>query len=133
MKKKDLYITKLISKFEKAFQRYEAHKRMQLEMIHWAVEQLQNMGMSEYDKLRLEFFFYAPTKEKAEKLNRILKEKYHYEIAPIHKTGNRFSVCGLTDCIIISSGIIQEWVSEMCDIAFENDCEFDGWGTIADQ
>lgn len=79
-------------------------------------------------KSKIEFFFYGDTKEKAEQLATEL-EKLNYEVF-IYKQGKRFSISGLTLKMNIEDEMINYWSKHMCQIGYEFDCEFDGWGML---
>jgi len=79
---------------------------------------------------KIEFFFYAPSKEKAEGLKKDL-EKMNYEVYGIHKSGNNmYSIIGLTLELSLEEDL-EKWSDKMNELGYINDCKFDGWGTIS--
>ena len=43
------------------------------------------------------------------------------------------SITGWTTPLEMSANLVLDWVDQMCNLGFEHDCEFDGWGTNPEQ
>ena len=98
------------------------------------VEQLRNIGITEDKSLKLEFFFYTNTNDKAKELALEL-EKLNYEVYYDTSAANKkvFVITGWTTQMLMDNDIIVKWAEKMCEIGYTYDCEFDGWGTTEDQ
>ena len=106
----------------------------QVNMSSQTIEQLRKYDVSDKDKLKLEFFFYTNSKEKSISIAEKLAEKgYSVEYGKSAGDNDSFIITGWTNKIIISEKIVKNWVKEMCEIGYRNDCEFDGWGTNPEQ
>ncbi len=98
------------------------------------LRQLYKMGLNEKDSQQIEFFFYAGHQDKANNLAIALSrlgyivEKSEPSAA---KKKNLFLVSGLTTEITMDSNHISEWTTLMCEIAHDEGCTFDGWGTFS--
>ena len=96
--------------------------------------ELQKLGVSKDTSLKLEFFFYTNTSAKAKALATVIARKSYevrHEKAAI---GNgQFVITGWTQKMKMEDSIVASWAKEMCELGFEYDCEFDGWGTSPDQ
>lgn len=76
---------------------------------------------------QVDFFFYSDSLEKAEALSKDLK-KINYEVEIFENKNGIWSICGCTNEMEINDRTIDTWVQEMCEMAYINDCRFDGWG-----
>jgi regulator of RNase E activity RraB len=112
---------------------YQKNKKHQLNMLPTTITQLREIGVTENDSLKLEYFFYAYSKEKAEHLNQTLKEEFGYEVAPLQPVKNVIVISGWSKKILIQNNVISNWVIDMCDVALKCNCDFDGWGTTPEQ
>lgn len=96
--------------------------------------ELRKLGVTTETSLKLEFFFYTNTVDKAQALAAVLAQKgyeVHHEKAAI---GNgQFVITGWTQTMKMDERVVAGWVKEMWALGFEYDCEFDGWGTSPDQ
>jgi regulator of RNase E activity RraB len=107
--------------------------KLQLSMTPQTLKQLHSYGVNDNSKLKLEFFFFTDQSEKAEKLKSALDDK-SYSIRELHLTENQhWIISGWTTQLQMDLDTILSWTKEMCDIGFEHDCEFDGWGTTPEQ
>jgi regulator of RNase E activity RraB len=98
------------------------------------VEQLRNIGITDDKLLKVEFFFYTNTADKAKELALEL-EKLNYE-AYYNLSGydkKLFVITGWTTPMQMDNDVIVKWAEKMCEIGYTYDCEFDGWGTTEDQ
>ena len=104
--------------------------QLQLDMAPQTLSQLRECGVGEDKELKLEFFFFTNTAEKAEYLGKVLVDKgYSCEFGESADNKDIFVTTGWTGPIQMSHENIIEWTGEMCVIGHRNDCEFDGWGT----
>ena len=97
--------------------------------------QLIKYGVRFDSKLSLEFFFYTDSQDKANTLAIELK-KLNYNIETVDKSQgdqNTWSVSGWSTPIKMDHISVTNWTEQMCKIGFNNDCDFDGWGTNPDQ
>ena len=79
----------------------------------------------------LEFFFYTNDIDKANNLAiELYKLGYHVYGIEKNSINGEFSILGLTTQIDMDDEIVTKWSEQMCKMAFENDCRFDGWGTL---
>jgi hypothetical protein len=98
---------------------------------------LQEHGVDESTKLRLDFFYVAPGQTGAEALGEYLRRETDYDV-DVHsiKKGmlskKQWSVTGSTQSTTVSLDILNQWVGWMVAAGAENGgCEFDGWGAEA--
>ena len=98
------------------------------------MEQLRQHGVTPESELRLEYFFYTDTDAKAEALERsLLARGYSSERRQsAHGDGN-FVVTGWTTKMKMVDPVVVDWARKMCNLGYEHDAEFDGWGTNPDQ
>jgi hypothetical protein len=91
---------------------------------------LMRNGLKPDTEVRLDFFFYSPSKEKAEDLKDLLEE-YDYE-AEINETElsseGKLLVSGRTIPTNLSLEKLDQWVEWMISAGKEHDSVFDGWG-----
>jgi regulator of RNase E activity RraB len=103
-------------------------------MTPQTLEQLRKINVGADKELKLEFFFYTNSLDKAAALSAELK-KLNYEsdhgLAAGSKT--QYLVNGWTTKMKMSDQVVSNWTKEMCEISYKFDCEFDGWGTNPDQ
>src|SRR5947199_5163978 len=94
------------------------------------VAQLRKYGVKEESQLKVEYFFYTNTKEKASALAQRLADQ-SYTGTYDHSASDRkqFVVTGWTSPMKMDDKTVLGWTGRMCDIGYEQDCEFDGWGT----
>lgn len=97
--------------------------------------QLGKYGVGNESQLSLEFFFYTDQQDKASNLAIELK-KLNYNIDTVGKSAGDtklWAVTGWTIPIKMDITSVTKWTEQMCKIGFDNDCDFDGWGTNPDQ
>lgn len=106
----------------------------QLAMTPQTLEQLADHGVDENKELKLEYFFYTNTEEKAKNLGRALVETgYSCEYGQSAGDDSIFVITGWTNPIEMEYDKVIEWTGAMCVADHRHDCEFDGWGTNPDQ
>ena len=77
-------------------------------------------------ELRLEFFFYTNTPEKAEALNSKLADLgYDSEFGQTVGDPNLFMTTGWTTPIRTNEATVISWIETMCRLGFAHDAEFD--------
>ena len=99
-------------------------------MTPQTVSQLRKHDVTEESLLKLEYFFYTNTKEKAEGLAQKLADTGYtgsYDNSASDK--KQFVVTGWTSRMKMDDQTVLDWTGRMCDAGQEHDCEFDGWGT----
>lgn len=111
--------------------------RRQLAMNAQTWTAVQEHGVDESTRLRLDFYYVAPGESEAEALGAFLRAETDYDV-DVHSTKKgmlskkQWSVTGSTQPTEISLGILNQWVGWMVAAGVENGgCEFDGWGAQA--
>lgn len=102
----------------------------QIEMAPQIMKQLRGYGVTDESKLKLEYFFYTNTKQKAEALAKELANRgYDGGHAAAASDSSQFVITGWTTPLQMSDGGVAGWAEKMCDLGYKFDCDFDGWGT----
>lgn len=113
---------------------YQANKSNQSEMTPATLQQLIEIGVTEANQLKLEYFFYTNNIDKAKNLAaEIQKMDYTVEVGPSAGDKNNFVINGWSNKMVMNDSTVTRWAEQMCDLGFKYDCEFDGWGTTPDQ
>jgi hypothetical protein len=109
---------------------YQQSRANQLTMAPQTIAQLRNFGVTDQSQLKLEYFFYTNTKEKAAALAQKLAA-LGYAGSYDRSAGNKrqFVITGWTSRMNMDDQTVLDWTGRMCDVGHEHDCEFDGWGT----
>ena len=109
---------------------YAQNRARQLEMTPQTVAQLRKYDVTKESQLKLEYFFYTNTKEKAAVLAQKLTDM-DYTGSYDHSASDKkqFVVTGWTSRMKMDDETVLDWTARMCDLGHEHDCEFDGWGT----
>ncbi|WP_343637353.1 ribonuclease E inhibitor RraB [Fluviicola sp.] len=106
----------------------------QKHMTPKTLEQLRKIGVNEVSELKLEYFFYTNTADKAELLAaEIAKLGYDVQFGVSASDKKLFIITGWTNKMKMSDEVVTNWTVQMCDLGYQFDCEFDGWGTTPDQ
>jgi len=114
--------------------KFEESIELQPELALATLETLRHLEDQPSEALRLEFFFYTNSAGKAKEFCQCLKKKnYSVEYSKSGAGKNLFVISGWTDKISMKDEIVIAWAKEMCELGFQYDCEFDGWGTTPDQ
>jgi hypothetical protein len=128
---------KFFNRNPKKFVSEEQHlnnMQSQLSMSPQTLDQLRDVGVDEGRELRLEFFFYTNTSDKAAELAAQLSvEGYKVEYGESASDKNIQIITGWTTPLLMTSDKVNEWTGTMCSLGYRQDCEFDGWGTNPDQ
>ena len=109
---------------------YRKNKDNQVNMTPQTIKQLREYGVTESEKLKLEYFFYTNNIDKARNLA-VEFQKMNYTVKYGKSSGDKklFVITGWTNKMAIADSVIIDWTKQMCDLGYEFDCEFDGWGT----
>jgi hypothetical protein len=106
-------------------------KQLAMNRQTWAA--LQQHGVTEESRLRLDFSYNASSREAAEKLRFLLQEETDYEVRVessssfLHRS---WRVEGTTQETAVSPAILDQWVTGTVAAGKERSCDFDGWGTV---
>ncbi|MFC0518877.1 ribonuclease E inhibitor RraB [Mucilaginibacter angelicae] len=113
---------------------FEEKSTTQLNMMPVLMEKLRELNVDEDRELMLEFFFYTNTYQKAGAFAKELSN-LNYEVKYGVSQGDKklFIITGWSDRIKMKDAVVAAWISQMCNLGYNFDCEFDGWGTIPDQ
>lgn len=107
---------------------------IQKTMSSAVLRQLHKLGMDENDSQQVEFFFYADHQDKANnlaiELSRLGYTVINSEPSAEQKK-NLFLVSGSTTEIKMDSNHLSEWTTRMSELAHNEGCTFDGWGTFS--
>ena len=107
---------------------------MQKNMTPKTLEQLRKIDVDENRELKLEYFFYTNTMDKAEHLaTEISKLDYEVQFGISASDKKLFIITGWTNKMKMSNEVVMKWTEQMSDLGYQFDCEFDGWGTTPDQ
>ena len=108
---------------------YEDKKDMQQTLNNKVLGLFQDYGgKSEY--MSVEFFFYTDTQDKANNLA-IELAAMGYEMYGADKgSDDKYSIIGCTMPIGMHEESVTNWSKQMCKLGYDNDCQFDGWGTL---
>ena len=79
----------------------------------------------------VEFFFYTDTQDKANNLA-IELSAMGYDVYGVSKDADadKYSITGCTMPIKMDEESLTDWSKQMCKLGYDNDCQFDGWGTL---
>lgn len=109
---------------------FERNLESQLKMTLQTLDQLRQHAVTRETQLELEFFFYTDSTTKAAELTTALsKIQYRVEHRPSAPDKKLQVVIGWTVRMTMDDDTVLKWTKRMCEIGFEQDCEFDGWGT----
>lgn len=102
---------------------------------HLAIQtlgRLRELNVEEDDELQADFFFYADTAEKAQKLVKEL-EDLNYWVQQETAVNNKklFVVKGQTSPMKMMHEVLRKWATDMCDLGYKYDCDFEGWEITA--
>jgi hypothetical protein len=95
---------------------------------------LRENGVDENAKLRIEYFFYSNSADKAAALADSLRSMgYTSEAGPSAHDKKVYLINGWTRPLAMKETELLSWTETMCRLGLSYDCEFDGWGTLLDQ
>src|SRR5258706_14867358 len=108
---------------------YEDSKEMQKTLNNKVLGLFEDYG-GKRELMSVEFFFYTDTGDKANNLA-IELSAMQYEVYGVNKEDdNRFSVIGCTCPLKMDDESLTTWSERMCEIGYNHECKFDGWGTL---
>ena len=98
------------------------------------LQQLCNLNVTANKELKLEYFFYTNTADKAEQLAAEIG-KLNYTVKHGVSAGDKklFVITGWTNKMKMADEVVKQWTKQMCELGYKFDCEFDGWGTEPEQ
>jgi regulator of RNase E activity RraB len=106
----------------------------QIKMTPMTLAQLRKVKVTKETELKLEYFFYTDSSEKAASLAADLKAKgYDVESRTSVSDKKEQLITGWTSKMLMSESVVLTWTKEMCELGFSHDCDFDGWGTTPKQ
>lgn len=113
---------------------FNNNSEKQMQMTPQTLEELRKLNVSVDKELKLEYFFYTNTADKAEQLA-IEVAKLNYSVQHGISAGDKdlFIVTGWTIKMKMTDDVVKQWTKQMCELGYQFDCEFDGWGTEPDQ
>ncbi|MBB3054686.1 ribonuclease E inhibitor RraB [Mucilaginibacter gotjawali] len=113
---------------------FENQVAKQMQMTPLTMKELRKLDVTEDKELKLEYFFYTNTAQKASVFAQEL-EKLKYEVKSGQSAGDKklFIITGWTTKMKMDDVTVSNWTTKMCELGFNFDCEFDGWGTTPDQ
>lgn len=113
---------------------FERNLASQTAMAPQTVEQLRGLGVGPDAVLRLEYFFYAASREAGDALASVLRARgYSSDCAPAADGSRTFCISGWSHPLRMEEATVVRWAADMCRLGFDHDCEFDGWGTTPHQ
>jgi regulator of RNase E activity RraB len=113
---------------------FNSNRDKQMQMTPQTLNQLRKINVTADKELKLEYFFYTNTTDKAKQLaTEIGKLNYSVEHGVSAGDKNLFIVTGWTTKMKMEDEIVKQWTKQMCELGYKFDCEFDGWGTQPDQ
>lgn len=102
----------------------------QVDMTPQTLDRLRKAGVSADKELKLEFFFYTNSDDKAKKLaDALAKLSYSVEHRLAAESKTEFVITGWTTKMKMSEDVVKKWTKEMCQLGYKFDCDYDGWGT----
>ncbi|MBW1656018.1 MULTISPECIES: ribonuclease E inhibitor RraB [Flavobacterium] len=92
---------------------------------------LRDSGVEEEDELKIDYFFYTDTLEKAREFeNEIRKVGYIVNHGTASHDKSLFVVSGRTTPIRMMHETLSSWIAEMCQMGYRSDCSFDHWSIV---
>jgi hypothetical protein len=111
-------------------EQHEENTNNQLTYTPETLAALLEHGVSKGKKLKLEYFFYTNTPEKADALaDELEAQQYSVECGEAEGNKSLFVITGWSTPVAIDEASLLAWTKKMCETGFKHDCEFDGWGT----
>lgn len=102
----------------------------QLDLGPVCIQQLRSFGVAASEEICIDFFFTSHSYQNSKLLVRELKE-VGYEAGFGKSPGEkeRFLIAGTTCPMAVTEESILPWTMRMCELAYQYDCLFEGWGT----
>lgn len=106
----------------------------QIQITTQRINKLRKLNVTDDEQLKLEYFFYTDTLEKAAQLAAEMG-KLKYAVSHGVSTGdkNLYIITGWTTRMKMSDEVVRKWINKMCETGYKYDCDFDGWETNPDQ
>lgn len=113
---------------------FKKNLAIQVSLTPATLQQLYDLGVTPQTRLRLEYFYYTDTEQKAASLYEALQALgYSGEYGRSASDSSIFIVTGWSTPVLMTEATAVEWTEQMCRLGFEHDAEFDGWGTNPQQ
>ena len=111
---------------------YESALAHQLAMNKETWAALQQHGLTDQSKVRLDFTYLAPSRDAANALEQFLRDDSDYDLS-VQSQGSFFrktwTVTGTTQETAVFPEVLDQWVTWMVAAGRQHQCKFDGWGT----
>lgn len=109
---------------------FRKNLKSQLEMNKLTLSKLRKYNIDESSHCKIEYFFYTNKMSQAKSLCSLLSTmEYACNYGKAAGYRKLFVITGWTNKINMSGTSIDTWTEHMCQIGYDYDCEFDGWGT----
>ncbi len=108
---------------------YYENAKLQTKGASRVLQILSAFGTEEGDQQAVEFFFDTDCEKKAKNLSEQLT-RLGYEVYGVRELNGKYSISGCTPTLKMTDRGMIEWSDLMNDLGYENDCLFDGWGTL---
>jgi regulator of RNase E activity RraB len=109
----------------------EAFKRNLIKQIQWTpqtLEALRKYKINKDSELKVEYYFYTNTLNKAKELARELgKLDYAVECEKDITDKTQYVITGNTNEMKMNKEELLNWTRNMCELGYKYDCDFDGW------
>jgi len=117
--------------------KHQDNMKKQIAMVPELLAKLQQSGITDDSELKLEYFFYTNAEDKADRLSEKLSVLgYSTEQRPSadsntdeEESKKLTLLTGWSNPVKMAKDKLCQWIKDMCILGFEQDCEFDGWGT----
>ncbi len=114
--------------------KFESNLSKQMNWTPQTIKQLSKYGITDKSELKLEYFFYTNSEQKALNLSKELINLGYTSIVDFSVTNKKkYLINGWTIKLKMDEKNILNWTKEMCELGYKYDCDFDGWGTSPDQ
>lgn len=114
-------------------QSYNDNLDSQLQMNTETLDELRAYDVTDEAERKIEFFFYTNTLDKAKTFGYELGKLYSdVSYGESENEDKLFVVTGWTHPMNMSLETMNNWTRKMCEMGYEFDCDFDGWGTNVD-
>ncbi|MEP7127263.1 MAG: ribonuclease E inhibitor RraB [Chitinophagales bacterium] len=115
-------------------QQLKKNTAMHMQLAPLTMENLRLIDDTAHEELKLEFFFYTNTSEKAEKFAaELVKLNYEVDHGKAGGVKKLFIITGWTTKMKMEDSVVTNWTKEMCELGHQFECDFDGWGTTPNQ
>ena len=103
-------------------------------MAPQTLEQLRGYDVTSKSSLKLEYFFYTNSADKASAMTSVLEPlNYTASFQQIEPEDEIYVITGWTIPMRMDEPTVVGWTGEMCRLGYKHDCSFDGWGTNPEQ